>query len=72
MEDCIFRKIISKSQNAHIIYENEYVCCFLDKHPINKGHILVDPKKHYQELSEVDQESLSKLMAGISTNSNCY
>uniref|UniRef100_A0A1S2LV63 HIT family protein n=2 Tax=Anaerobacillus isosaccharinicus TaxID=1532552 RepID=A0A1S2LV63_9BACI len=61
MEDCIFCKIISKTVDAYMIYENEYVCCFLDKYPINKGHILVVPKKHYQEFREVDQESLSKI-----------
>ncbi|UCZ51481.1 HIT family protein [Bacillus shivajii] len=62
MDNCIFCKIISKTEDANIIYENEYVCCFLDKYPINKGHILVVPKKHYQELKDVDQESLSKVI----------
>ncbi|QOY34697.1 HIT family protein [Anaerobacillus isosaccharinicus] len=62
MEDCIFCSIISKTDDAYIVYENEYVCCFFDKYPINKGHILVVPKKHYQEFREVDQESLSNII----------
>ena len=62
MDSCIFCKVISKVEDAYIIYENDYVCCFLDKYPINKGHILVVPKKHYQEFTEVDQNSLAEVM----------
>ncbi|WP_217587580.1 HIT family protein [Lentibacillus saliphilus] len=62
MDNCIFCEIISKKEDAFIIYENTYVCCFLDKYPINKGHILVVPKKHYQEFSEVDKESLTQVI----------
>ena len=62
MGNCIFCKIIAKTEDAFIIYENEYVCCFLDKYPINKGHILVVPKKHYQEFSEVDKDSLTNVI----------
>lgn len=62
MNSCIFCKVISKVEDAHIIYENDYVCCFLDKYPINKGHILVVPKIHYQEFIEVDQDSLAEVI----------
>lgn len=62
MESCIFCKIISRNAEAYIIYEDEYVCCFLDKYPINKGHILVVPKKHYREFKDVDKDSLSKVI----------
>ena len=62
MISCIFCKVISKVEDAYIIYENDYVCCFLDKFPINKGHILVVPKKHYQEFTEVDQNSLTEVI----------
>ncbi|MGE7092214.1 HIT family protein [Lysinibacillus sp. NPDC048646] len=62
MELCIFCEIISKVEKAFIIYENDFVCCFLDKFPINKGHVLVVPKKHYQEFSDVDSQSLSEVI----------
>ncbi|THE11635.1 HIT family protein [Bacillus timonensis] len=62
MDTCIFCEIVSKKEDAFIIYENAYVCCFLDKYPINKGHILVVPKKHYQEFSEVDKDSLTQVI----------
>ncbi|MGW6302744.1 HIT family protein [Peribacillus butanolivorans] len=62
METCIFCEIIYKKAEAYIIYENELVCCFLDKFPINKGHVLVVPKTHYQEFSEVDGKSLNEVI----------
>ncbi|TDL76130.1 HIT family protein [Peribacillus frigoritolerans] len=62
MVPCLFCKIIEKKADAYIIYENDSVCCFLDKFPINKGHVLIVPKKHYQEFSEVDVESLNEII----------
>ncbi|MEC2056038.1 HIT family protein [Peribacillus psychrosaccharolyticus] len=62
MPKCIFCQIVSKEMDAYIVYENELVCCFLDRDPINKGHVLVVPKKHYQEFSEVDRESLVEVI----------
>ncbi|MEK3796888.1 HIT family protein [Peribacillus sp. FSL H8-0477] len=62
MSKCIFCQIISKEIDAYMIYENELVCCFLDNDPINKGHLLVVPKKHYQEFPEVDRESLIEVI----------
>ncbi|MEM5018289.1 HIT domain-containing protein [Metabacillus indicus] len=59
---CIFCDIIEKKAHAFILYENEMVCCFLDKFRINKGHVLVVPKKHYEEFSEVDEESLKQVI----------
>lgn len=62
MESCIFCEIIHKKVEAYIIYENEHVCCFLDKFPINKGHILIVPKTHYPEFRVVDENSLNEVI----------
>lgn len=60
--ECIFCKIISGESKGYIIYKNDYVCCFLDKFPINKGHILVVPKIHYEEFVDVDLRSLNEII----------
>lgn len=62
MASCIFCEIIHKKVEAHIIYETELVCCFLDKFPINKGHILIVPKTHYPEFRDVDENSLNEVI----------
>lgn len=62
MKSCLFCNIIEKKEQAYIIYENERVCCFLDADPINKGHILIVPKKHYAEFTEVDSHCLTEII----------
>ena len=62
MASCVFCDIVAKIEKAYIVYETDLVCCFLDKFPINKGHVLVVPKKHYQEFCEVDSKSLSQII----------
>jgi histidine triad (HIT) family protein len=62
MKSCLFCKIINKEAEGYILFENEFVCCFLDKFPINKGHVLVVPKRHFVELTDVDTNSLKEII----------
>ena len=62
MPACIFCDIINRKADAHILYEDDLVCCFLDKFPINPGHVLVVPKRHAAEFTEVDPESLQAVI----------
>ena len=58
MEDCVFCKIIDGKIPASRIYEDSHVIGFLDIMPANKGHCLVVPKKHSQNLIEMDEVDL--------------
>ena len=53
MEDCLFCKIAAGELPAHKIYEDELAFAFLDKHPINPGHILVIPKEHRENFYDL-------------------
>ncbi len=55
---CIFCQIIKKEIPAKIIFENEKTLAFLDIKPVNPGHILVIPKKHYSTIEEISEEDL--------------
>ena len=61
MDNCIFCKIIKKEIPAKIIYENDYVMAYLDINPISTGHTLVIPKKHFQDLDDIDLDTLSHI-----------
>lgn len=61
-EDCIFCKIINKEKNAEIIYEDEKIISFLDIDPINKGHLLIVPKKHCLDLDDLDEDTTVDIM----------
>lgn len=63
MNDCIFCKIASKEIPADIFYEDENSIAFLDIKPINPGHALVIPKKHYADFFETPDEVLASISA---------
>lgn len=60
--DCIFCKIINKEIPAKIIYEDDIVIAFLDVNPDSNGHTLIIPKKHYTDLVDIDDNTLSHIM----------
>ncbi len=61
MEDCIFCKIIRKQAPASIIHEDPEVVAFLSNRPVNVGHTLVVPKKHYENIYEIPEEEAAYL-----------
>lgn len=52
MADCIFCKIIEGKIPSHKVYEDENSLAFLDANPTSKGHTLVVPKKHVENIHE--------------------
>jgi histidine triad (HIT) family protein len=60
-ESCIFCKIAQKEASASIVYEDEKVVAFLSIQPINVGHTLVVPKKHYEDIYGIPEEEVAYL-----------
>ena len=60
--DCIFCKIIKGEVPSYTIYEDDLVKAFLDVNPDVNGHILIIPKKHYQDLFDIDENVLRNIM----------
>jgi len=56
MNDCVFCKIAEGVAPASVVYSDEKVMAFLDIQPVNPGHVLVIPRAHAKELSELDSE----------------
>ena len=54
MEECIFCKIAKGEIPSYKVYEDENFLAFLDINPLNPGHTLVIPKKHYRWVWDVD------------------
>jgi histidine triad (HIT) family protein len=59
--ECIFCQIIRREAPASIIYEDEQVIAFLSNRPVNPGHTLVTPKKHYENIYEIPVEEAGHL-----------
>lgn len=58
-ENCIFCKIIKKEILSNIIYEDKDTFAFLDINPVNSGHTLVIPKKHFKMMTDTPDDLVS-------------
>lgn len=62
-DNCIFCKIINGDIPSKILYEDDDIMVLLDAYPDTDGHALVIPKKHYEDIYEIDNEILNKMIA---------
>lgn len=60
--NCLFCKIINQEIPSYTIYEDNLVKVFLDVNPDSPGHTLIIPKKHYQDLGDIDNQTLMHIM----------
>ncbi|MDD5569013.1 MAG: HIT family protein [Candidatus Pacebacteria bacterium] len=61
--DCIFCKIINNEILSFKVYEDADVLAFLDVNPAAEGHTLVIPKKHFENIFDIDSAYLEKVGA---------
>lgn len=62
MEDCIFCKIIKGEIPSEKVYEDEDILAFNDIDPAAPIHVLIIPKKHIENIMEIEKED-NELMA---------
>lgn len=65
MENCIFCKIINNEFPSYKVYEDEDVLAIIPKDVEVYGHTLVIPKKHYENIFDIDEETLHKLSSVV-------
>jgi histidine triad (HIT) family protein len=61
MENCIFCLIAQRAAEASIVYEDAYTMAFMDIRPVSKGHMLIVPKTHYDDIFNVPEETLAQV-----------
>ena len=59
---CIFCKIVATEIPSKKIYEDDLVLGMLDISQTTKGHSLVLPKKHYDNILEMPKEELDHMI----------
>jgi histidine triad (HIT) family protein len=64
-ENCLFCKIIAGTIPSAKVYEDEYMYAFLDISQVTKGHTLVVPKIHKENLFELTPEIAAKTFAAV-------
>lgn len=60
-QECIFCKIANNELPSYKVYEDEFVLAFLDINPTTLGHTLIIPKKHYENIFEIEDNVLKKI-----------
>lgn len=60
-QDCIFCKIVSGEIPSETIYENSKFKVIMDIAPANKGHVLILPKEHFDNIYDIDTATAGEL-----------
>jgi histidine triad (HIT) family protein len=63
VEPCIFCDIVGRKSPASLIYEDSDVMAFLDIYPVQRGHALVIPKRHFVDIWDIPPEVLTKVVS---------
>lgn len=61
MSTCVFCEIVSEVKESAMVYNDSRYLAFMDRHPINEGHLLVIPSKHYQTVFEMPSKEVGEL-----------
>ena len=63
MAECIFCKIVAGELPAAVVASDERVLAFLDINPATRGHTLVIPRAHVEDIHEIDSDDLAAAAA---------
>ncbi len=61
--NCLFCKIADGELESATIFESNEFRVILDKFPSGKGHTLIMPKEHFEDIYDLDGETAGKLFA---------
>ncbi len=65
IEDCLFCKIINGSIPSNKVLESELSYAFRDINPVAPSHVLVVPKNHITDASDLDGSHSSEFIDGM-------
>lgn len=58
---CIFCDIVSRQSPADIVWENDDVVCFFPRKPEAYGHCLIVPRRHFDNIFDIDDATLKQV-----------
>ena len=61
-DDCIFCKLANGVIPTHTLYEDEDFRVIFDASPATKGHALILPKEHYDNIYELEDKTAQKIL----------
>jgi len=55
-QSCIFCRIVAGELPSYRVYEDEWVMALLDIRPVGRGHTLVIPKRHFENVLDIPED----------------
>ena len=65
-KDCIFCKIEIDNKLAQIVYKDDLTLAFMDLRQFHPGHTLIIPRKHFNDIRELNLKTGNALMHTLS------
>ena len=62
---CVFCAIVAGKAPAVVVYQDEHTLAFMDINPATRGHVLVIPKLHANDLLDVPEADLIHVMQTV-------
>jgi histidine triad (HIT) family protein len=66
-DDCIFCRIVERTVESLIIYEDDHAVGFVPLQPAVSGHTVMAPKPHHADIYSIPANVLSALMTSCQT-----
>ncbi|WP_394188879.1 HIT family protein [Paenisporosarcina quisquiliarum] len=60
--ECIGCRLANEKEPVYVVFEDDYISCFLDHEPFNEGHVLILPKSHILDADELDESTADSIM----------
>lgn len=60
--NCLGCNLANKFVPVNVVYENDFICCILDHDPFNEGHVMILPKKHFEDVDELDADTANYII----------
>jgi histidine triad (HIT) family protein len=60
MEGCIFCKIVEGSLPSIRVFEDEHTIAIMDINPATRGHVLVIPRRHADDIHDIGDDDLAR------------
>ena len=65
MTECIFCDVIDGKLPSYMIYDDDDCLAILDKYPIDNGHSLIITRQHYEKITDMSIDDVSKLFSKV-------
>jgi histidine triad (HIT) family protein len=69
--ECTFCSIVKCQEDAEILDETDETLAFAPLEPVSEGHVLVIPKKHYENFFDISESTLRAVMEHTRTIADC-